>query len=489
MLFNSFVFIICFLPVVFAGYTLLNRRHLPVAAKGWLVFSSLFFYGWWNVKYVPLILVSIGANYFIAQTMQSKVGKTRKAWFVCGLVFNVALLCYFKYVDFFLANLNALTGAGFDLLHIALPLGISFFTLQQLAFQIDAYENIVESHGLLDYFLFVSFFPQLVAGPIVHHKQMMPQFESLRSKVFSYDNVCAGLFVFSIGLFKKTVVADTFSLAVRQGFDHLPSLSLMEAWLASLSYSFQIYFDFSGYSDMAIGLALLFNINIPVNFDSPFKSASLIEFWNRWHITLSNFINAYLYTPFVRLFGFSFSKSLLAILLSMFIAGFWHGASWIFVFWGVLHGVGICVNHLWKNLRRPIPGWLAWFITFNFVNVTLVFFRSRNFADAFKVLGGMVGLDGLLPKGISATYLLTPQVLFRLKELPIFTGMTFSDFLINSALVLGSVYVVFFAKNAGELRREFKPTAKHLGWTVACLALSFLFMNSFAEKEFLYFEF
>lgn len=462
-----------------------------MGAKSWLLFASFVFYGWWNISYLPLILTSILVNFTIAKSigqfakLPSKQA-TRKTLLLAGLCFNVGLLCYFKYMDFFIANLNSLSGWHIPLLHIVLPLGISFFTLQQIAFLIDTYEGLAENKVFVDYALFVSFFPQLVAGPIVHHKEMMPQFATYRNKFINYDNIAAGLFLFSIGLFKKVVLADTFSRPVSAAFDKVELLTGLEAWIASLGYTFQLYFDFSGYSDMAVGLGLLFNIRLPFNFDAPYKSTSIIVFWRRWHITLSNFISTYLYTPFVRLYGVSFSRSLAAIITSMLIAGLWHGANWTYVLWGALHGVAIAVNHLWKRYGTKLHRFVAWFVTFNFINISLVLFRAKDFDSALKVLFGMFGgtefYSGVLPSGFIAS-------LFQLKNMAIFDGLNFSDFLMTIVFFAVGAVLVFGTTSSKKLLSSFECTKSKLFLTVVCFAISFIFMNSFVETEFLYFEF
>ena len=399
MLFNSYEFIFAFLPISFFVYFYLNSKRLTTAAKAWLVFTSLFFYSWWNIMYLPLILISILFNYTITNTM-IEYDKSRRKYFSkksllhAGLLFNIGLLVYFKYMDFFISNTNTISGSDIELLHLALPLAISFFTLQQIAFLIDSYEGLVKEKNFLDYTIFVTFFPQLIAGPIVHHKEMMPQFANVRNKVKNYKNIAIGLFIFSIGLFKKVVIADTFAVWATQGFDVATTLNLFEAWVTSLSYTFQLYFDFSGYTDMAIGAALLFNIKLPINFNSPYKATGMIDFWQRWHITLSNFITTYIYTPIIRSFDkLTFNKAMFATVVTFLIAGLWHGASWMFVIFGGLHGLGLITNHYWKKRKIKLNTVLAWFITFNFVNITFVFFRAKEWDDALKVLSSMFSLN------------------------------------------------------------------------------------------------
>lgn len=400
MLFNSYEFIFIFLPISFAVYFYLNHIRLTTASKAWLVFASLFFYSWWNIAYLPLILISILFNYSIANTMMEydrlkKRFVSKKLLLQIGLVFNIGLLIYFKYMDFFIGNINTAFDLNLDLLNLALPLAISFYTLQQVAFLMDSYESLVKERDFLDYAVFVTFFPQLIAGPIVHHKEMMPQFASVKNKVKNYQNIALGFFIFSIGLFKKVVIADTFSTWATTGFDTASTLNVLGAWITSLSFTFQIYFDFSGYTDMAIGAALLFNIKLPRNFNSPYKATGVVEFWQRWHMTLTSFITYYLYTPMLTSFKkITFEKAMIVTFIAFVIVGLWHGASWMYVVFGVLHGLGAIVNHYWKKTKIKINKYLAWFITFNFVNLTLVVFRAENWHDVAKVIKGMFGLSG-----------------------------------------------------------------------------------------------
>ena len=411
MLFNSYEFIFLFLPISFFGYFYLNHKRLTTASKAWLVLCSLFFYSWWNIVYLPIILVSILLNFSTAKTIiefdeNKKNYFSKKSLLLIGLLFNIGLLAYFKYMDFFILNTNILLNTNFGLYHLALPLAISFFTLQQIAFLVDSYEGLVKEKNLLDYTIFVAFFPQLIAGPIVHHKEMMPQFASVKNKVKNYKNIVLGLFIFSIGLFKKVVIADTFAMWATEGFDKALILNTIEAWVTSLSYTFQLYFDFSGYTDMAIGAALLFNIKLPKNFNSPYKATGMIDFWRRWHITLTNFITTYIYTPIIKSFEqLTFHKAMFATLVAFLIAGLWHGASWMFVIFGGLHGIGIAINHYWqkywkKKLKIRINIFFAWFITFNYVNFTFVFFRAKDWNDAIKVLKGMVDLNNIVLPGL-----------------------------------------------------------------------------------------
>jgi alginate O-acetyltransferase complex protein AlgI len=397
MLFNSYEFIFAFLPIVFFVYFYLNKQNQTALSKYWLFASSLFFYSWWNIIYLPLILVSIIANYFIGIRLRDSLnycGGRRKALLIFGLAFNLSLLGYFKYTDFFITGINFAVGTEFNLLHLALPLGISFFTFQQITFLIDAYNGEIEKYDFLSFAVFVTFFPQLIAGPIVHHKEMMPQFQDSQNTRVNYRNIGVGLFIFSIGLFKKTAVADFFSKWATPAFDISPKLTFLEAWATSLSYTFQIYFDFSGYTDMAIGAALLFNIRLPINFNSPYCALNIRDFWRRWHITLTRFLRDYIYIPLGgnRKTEFCTYGNLMA---TFFIGGLWHGGGMTFLVWGGLHGAAMIAHRFWASLNLKMNACLAWLITFLFINTTWVFFRSETWTDAIKILRAMWGWEGI----------------------------------------------------------------------------------------------
>ena len=366
-----------------------------IGAKGFLVFASLFFYSWWNVAYLPIILSSLLFNYIIGNSLNEnfkkvKIGKRSLLTF--GIVSNLALLGYFKYTDFLIENFNGVFDSSLPLLHLALPLAISFFTFQQIAYLVDSYKGETREYDFLNYALFVTFFPQLIAGPIVHHSEMMPQFASRWNLVKNYRHIALGLFIFSIGLFKKVVIADSFALTATAGFDHAATLNFLEAWATSLSYTFQLYFDFSGYTDMAIGAALLFNIKLPINFNSPYKALDIQDFWRRWHITLSRFLRDYIYIPLGGNRKGTF-RTYTNLMATFILGGIWHGAGWTFVFWGFLHGLALVIHRFWKSLGFRMPKLLAWFITFNFINVAWVFFRAKEWEDALKVLSGMSTLS------------------------------------------------------------------------------------------------
>ncbi len=391
MLFNSYEFIFFFLPLVYLAYFALHRYGNALVAKLFLVLASLFFYSWWNPVYLPLILGSMVFNYVVGQ----RLARSRKPKLLLffGVGVNLALLGYFKYADFFINNANFLFGTQIPLLHLVLPLAISFFTFQQIAYLVDSYRHETKEYDFLNYALFVTFFPQLIAGPIVHHKEMMPQFADANNRYPRAAHIAEGLFIFAVGLFKKVVIADTFAVWATEGFDHTASLDFASAWITSLSYTFQLYFDFSGYTDMAIGAALLFNIRLPQNFNSPYKATSIQDFWRRWHITLSRFLRDYIYIP---LGGNRKSeyRTHYNLMTTFLLGGIWHGAGWTFLFWGALHGLALVIHRLWKKAGKTLPRVAAWFVTFMFVNISWVFFRARSFDDAFKVLKGMFGFNG-----------------------------------------------------------------------------------------------
>jgi D-alanyl-lipoteichoic acid acyltransferase DltB (MBOAT superfamily) len=490
MLFNSLLFVLAFLPAAFAGYFLLNRLRMTLAANAWLLFASLFFYGWWNVRYLPLILGSILFNYTIGGLLSEdrparKRPFSRPAIFWFGIAANLAFLGWFKYADFLLGIVDAATGAGIAPLRIVLPLGISFFTITQIAFLVDAYEGLVSERNLLDYSLFVTFFPHLLAGPILHHQEMMPQFARMRGKTVDFRNLGRGIVLFAIGLGKKMVLADTFMKFAKGGFEATRPLNVLEGWAASLAYTFQLYFDFSGYSDMAVGIGLMFNIVLPVNFNSPYKATSVIEFWRRWHMTLSSFITTYVYAPIFRSFRKpTFGISLLSVFLSMFVSGLWHGAGWTFVAWGSLHGAALCVNHLWRRARIRMPGPLAWTITFAFVNAAFVVFRAPSFGSAANVLGAMAGIGAPLPRealeGFGAGALFHSR--FGKAVLDGIGGRTETLWLMP-----GTLLFLLLSINSNEALRKIRP-----GWPAfAALALGFgyLLSNMGKVSEFLYFQF
>lgn len=487
MLFNSYEFIFLFLPITFFIYFYLNKKELVWFAKIFLVAASLFFYSWWNINYLPLILVSIIINYLIGQEL-GKSNKPKRSLLVAGIIFNVGLLAYFKYVDFFIENINWIFDNNYSLLNLALPLAISFFTFQQIAYLVDSYGGETREYDFIDYCVFVSFFPQLIAGPIVHHKEMMPQFADKKNKTVNYDNIATGLFLFSIGLFKKIVIADSFAVWASNGFDKIAVLTFFEAWATSLSYSFQLYFDFSGYVDMAIGSALLFNIRIPVNFNSPYKALTIQEFWRRWHITLSRFLRDYIYIPL----GGNRKGDLRTcqnLMITFIIGGIWHGAGWTFVFWGFLHGAAIVAQRLWRKTGLKLNPVMAWIVTFNFVNIAWIFFRAKEWQDAIKVLKGMVGINGIAVSKQVAAFLtyINPLYLFdKVNGAKMDQGLTIYTM---EMLFAGFILVLCFKNTTLMLESGKKYSLCSPFYYSGLFLISLLCMSLYEYSEFIYFNF
>jgi D-alanyl-lipoteichoic acid acyltransferase DltB (MBOAT superfamily) len=405
MLFNSHAFLFGFLPVVLLMYHLLGRYGPRRAATGWLIVASLFFYGWWNPKYLALIGASIAGNYLLGAWQGrtvARLGRGSRAQLALGVCANLGVLVYYKYANFFLDTAQMLFGVEWAMRAVVLPLGISFITFQKIAYLVDAYHGKAKEYDLHDFCLFVLFFPQLIAGPIVHHSEVIPQFRKMEGGLSTAD-LSIGSTIFVIGLFKKVVFADSIGQYANQAFAGVHAglePALLTSWGAALAYTLQLYFDFSGYSDMAIGLARMFGVRLPLNFDSPYRAGSIIDFWRRWHMTLSRFLRDYVYIPLgggrcssARRYG--------NLTATMLIGGLWHGAGWTFVFWGGLHGAYLMVNHAWRHLtegsawaasRWLRPGYQA--LTLLAVIVGWVFFRAATFGDATSILAGMIGLHG-----------------------------------------------------------------------------------------------
>lgn len=400
MLFNSYIFIFIFLPVVLLGWYGLNYYKQYKLANLFLAGMSLWFYAYFNVSYLAIILISIGLNYALSYLLtripadHTHTELFHRIGLWAGVLLNLGILFYFKYYDFFIENINYVFRTDYTLKHILLPLGISFFTFQQLSFVIDRALGKCEHYSLINYITFVTFFPQLIAGPIVLYKEMIPQFEDLSRRRPDPSSFARGIYLFILGLAKKVLLADTFALAANYGFAQTFSLDSISTVAVILAYTFELYFDFSGYSDMAIGLGKMFNIELPMNFNAPYRSCSIKEFWQRWHITLSRFFITYVYIP---LGGSRKGKSrmLLNTFIVFLLSGLWHGAAWTYVAWGAMQGLLV----VWDNLgiigisgreeKRParfhIPPWLGWIFTFTLFNLSLFFFRSQSMAGALQL--------------------------------------------------------------------------------------------------------
>lgn len=496
MLFNSLEFIGVFLPVSLAGYFLLGafgRRRLVIA---WLVLTSLFFYGWWNPAYLWVIIASILGNYACGMILL-RYGSFGRMTLTFGIAANLAVLGYFKYANFFFDSLYSLTHAEFAVVSVALPLGISFFTFQQIAYLIDMHRRKVSSTGFLEYCLFVTFFPQLIAGPIVHHGDMLPQFYDTSLFRAQSRNIAIGLTIFMIGLCKKTVFADTVSLfstpvflAAEQGI----ALNLFDSWIGALSYTLQLYFDFSGYSDMAIGSARMFGILLPLNFFSPYKAVSIIDFWRRWHITLSNFLRDYVYIPL----GGSrrgFSALCLNVFVTMLLGGLWHGAGWTFVFWGGLHGAYLVINHTWRRVSpfgktsSFLGRLLSWFVTFLAVVVSWVFFRAHTFAAALSMLRGMIGMNGV-PHALT-DFVIIDAYSWKTAVCVVIVLLLVAWFAPNTEEYMSGYAPSLFAQETKPAWKIFRwePTTVHAA-VLTCITVAACTFLIFSKKsEFLYFQF
>ena len=435
MLFNSFEFIFLFFPFTLFGFYLIQEKK-PSLLLPWLVITSLFFYAWWYPPFLILLLISIVVNYLFGLILGHF---QKKIVLVVGLMFNIGFIAYYKYFDFLINNINFIFNQHFQNLNLFLPLAISFFTFQQISYLVDTYKQTNYKYTFLEYCFFVSFFPQLIAGPIVQHKDIIPQIKGLR---FNQKNLHIGLCYFVLGLAKKVLIADqcaTYANPIFQATESGMILSISEAWMGTLAYSFQLYFDFSGYSDMAIGLARVFNVKLPINFNSPYKSKNIIEFWRRWHITLSTFLRDYLYIP---LGGNKKGKTqqYSNLMLTMIIGGFWHGANWTFVLWGSLHGLYLCVNHSIKSIlpNFQINKFFSIILTFVFISFAWVYFRANTISQANSIIKSMLGINGLsFAKRLSE--------FLRNDELISFCNITFNGFFPNELFDhrLGSIIILF----------------------------------------------
>jgi len=409
MLFNSYAFIFVFFPIVFWGFFHIGKYSHSMATA-WLAASSIFFYGYWNPIYVGLLLGSIICNYtfgmWIAKADVHGAAARKKHVFVCAISANLFLLGYFKYANFFLSGVNSLAGSHLSLGDIILPLGISFFTFTQIAFLADTYQRKAREYNFVHYTLFVTYFPHLIAGPVLHHQEMMPQFSKPTVSRLDWNNLAVGLAIFVLGLAKKLFLADHFGIIATPVFDAVAmgaQPTLFIAWVGALAYTLQLYFDFSAYSDMAIGLSLMFNVRLPTNFNSPYKATSIIDFWKRWHMSLSRFLRDYLYIPLGGSRNGKFQRYL-NLMVTMLLGGLWHGAGWTFLIWGGLHGCYLMANHVWRSIKLRMH-WHdggrifvlgSGLLTFVAVVVGWVFFRSKDLSSAMNMLSGLSGMNGII---------------------------------------------------------------------------------------------
>ncbi|SDH57773.1 alginate O-acetyltransferase complex protein AlgI [Pseudobutyrivibrio sp. 49] len=507
MLFNSYIFIFLFLPICIIGYFLINKTGKYRLGHAFLLGMSLWFYGYFNPAYLLIIIASVCINYTFytlmkrmqKQTMleavtendelqnlaSASIGRLKKCKPVMFLAVavNLGIIGYFKYMDFFIENVNAIAKTDWPLMHIVLPLGISFFTFQQISFVVDTYRGEVPTYDFLTYACYVTFFPQLVAGPIVTHDEMIPQLMNPAKKRVDWNNMAMGFYMFAMGLAKKILIADVFGVAVNWGYENVPELKATNAILIAIAYYFQIYFDFSGYCDMAIGLGKMLNIDLPVNFDSPYKSLSIAEFWKRWHKTLTRFFTRYVYIP---LGGNRKGKvlTLVNIFIVFFLSGLWHGAAWTFVLWGVMNGIFVIINRIFKKQFDAMHPALGWIITQTFTCLAWVFFRAETISDAVEVIKQMLYVD-FTNIDVNILYAFqTSPLKYLLDGTPVTHSLPF--IYVGIYYFLALILVLGF-RNSHERMMMFKPNVKNMLWTAVLLAASVLSFSGIST--FLYFNF
>ena len=474
------------------GWFLINHLHLPKAATFFLICMSLWFYAYFNTNYLLLILISMAINYLTSLLME-KFTAGRKWFFLIGLVLDIGILGYFKYYDFFVENINAVFRTDFALKHILLPLGISFFTLQQISFLIDRYWESAPHYGILDYMAYVTFFPQLIAGPIVFHSELVPQMQDPEKRRFNAENFRDGTVLFILGLIKKVLIADFFAYPVNYGFEKVIYLDTLSAWFVALSYTFELYFDFSGYCDMACGLGKMFNFELPVNFKSPYKSHSVPEYWTRWHYTLTRFFTNYIYTP-LTIHGVRVKKrklySYLTPLIVYFISGFWHGASWTFILWGMAQGIATLWSQrkFWKLKKTAF----TWACTFVFAIITQAIFRSETIFNMCTILKAMFTPSHtgfVLELGSTVTSVTLIRALFE-KVLSVPPSMLYQ---LYTTILCGTFVIAAFilhGKNAQEILQDKQEKGVSLGFAfILGLLFTWCLISMTGLSTFLYFNF
>lgn len=486
MLFNSYLFIFLFLPLAVLGWYGLNALKLYRLSHLFLIGMSLWFYGYFHTGYLFIICGSIAFNYLVSRFMQWIPAKPRmkKLILALGICVNIAVIFYFKYFNFFLGNVSTILGKSFELKNIVLPLGISFFTFQQISYLVDSYRGETDRYSFDEYAMFVCFFPQLIAGPIVLQKEMLPQFRNMEKRKIIPQNFSKGMYTFAVGLFKKVLIADTFARAVSFGFAAVESLSSMEALLVSFSYTFQLYFDFSGYCDMATGIGAIFNIELPQNFNSPYKAVSITDFWTRWHMSLTRFLKNYVYIP---LGGNRKGKirTYINIMAVYLVSGIWHGANWTFIVWGLLHGLLNCMNRLFEKSWEKLGKVTRWAVTLLLVNMLWVLFRADSISSAFLFLKKMCGMSDFTVRPELYECFHLPEFIF-LERIPVLnylplhvTGFPLWLFL------FGAFFVTLNCHNSME--KEFKPTVSKSLVSVVLVVWSVLSFSGMST--FLYFNF
>lgn len=474
MIFSSFEFLLLFFPIVFIVYIMFNKLQWSTMAKIWLVLASLFFYAQGSIDFFPYFLASIFGNYIVGCALGSmsehKNNMQNKILLLIGVLANVGLLGYYKYTDFFIENYNYITGSNIELKYIALPIGISFFTFQLIAFLVDSYRGQCESYDVINYLLFITFFPQLIVGPIVHHGEIIPQFNDKKNSVVNYDNIAKGVFLFVIGCSKKIFLADILTTDAQTYFNAITDvvqLNMVESWFHSIEYTISYYFDLSGYADMAIGLGLMFNIVIPHNFNSPYKARNFQDYWRRWHMTLSRFLSDYIFRSVYRK-NVKYRNFYVATMITFLVSGFWHGAGWTFVVWGIINGLLVCCASWMKRHDLQFPSLLAYVLTGLGVIITRVLFISPTFPYAWNVYRGMFDVNQL-------TDFFTD-----------FKRVIGENIEVSIALIIG-IIICWFLPNSKSMVERFKPNFYNM--LLMTILIVFCVFNMNRASAFLYFQF
>lgn len=487
MLFNSYIFVFLFFPLAVAGYYWLHHMKLEKAALGYLIAMSMVFYGYNSIQYLVILAVSILVNYLLVNGMnRTPKAAGRRLFLITGLLYNLGILFYFKYYDFFIENVNAVFKTNYSFLRLALPLGISFYTFQQLSYVIDAYRGDCERYSLLEYAAYVSFFPQLIAGPIVYHDELIPQLCAEENHHIRYENLCKGIYAFSLGMAKKVLIADTLSKVVTVGYANVDALNSVSTILVMICYSMQIYFDFSGYCDMAYGIGFMFNVELPVNFNSPYKAASVREFWDRWHMTLTRFFTKYVYIPL----GGSRRgtvRTYVNTMIVFLVSGIWHGANWTFILWGVVNGLGNLYDRLFDRILQKVPRILRMAVTFCFCTIAWSMFRAESVGQGLRMIGNLAKYgDGRLYGEIAEVFnqMIEVRLLGRL-------GLQFliqaCPWLMLTVFVLLVLLACLVLRNTQEKVNDNRYGTKRILVIVGLLLWSILSLSE--VSEFLYFNF
>lgn len=483
MIFSSFIFLLVFLPLTIIGYFLINKRNHNQLGKLFLLVMSLWFYAFSEFHICAILILSIlinfGLSFYICKTSSVY---WQKFFLIIGLLLNLGSLFYFKYMNFFSSSINQYLGTSLILKEIILPLGISFFTFQQIAFLVDSYKDRELHYSFLDYALFVSFFPKITQGPIALHNEIIPQFNDPKRKQFSFESASRGLFSISMGLAKKLLLADNLGNIADWGYQNISILGTTNALLVMLAYTLQIYFDFSGYCDIASGVCLMLNIDLPNNFNSPYKAVSIDDFWKRWHITLTRFFRTYLYFPM----GGSRKGTLRTyfnIFFIFFVSGIWHGAAFTFIVWGIIHGIGMCLSKFGTNIMKRVPLFIRWIGTFLFVNIAWIFFRSSTLSDAVLMIKQLFSMNfvpisaDMVVMGLPSEFDFLQYLIYLYHPAAVY----YTGSIIVLLFVLISLCISLFPKNTTERVALFTPNRRTLILTVLLLIWSILSVSEVAS--------